>query len=201
MEEDCQIYHCPKGSNKVQKMIYKSDWKIVNAKKILNKRGGIFRDLKIEENHERTLSEMKTLFDQCIDFIAENAEFLDSLECFPLQIGEKIWKSCIRNSLALSPVILQTFCTAYPDEILTNCKLSDIFVVNNYEEQIKVLLTNCLVIDLSHCHLDECHDLLLEMPQRCQKLQNLNLSGNKLTSKTLRLMFGLPEMKKNSFPK
>ena len=75
---------------------------------------------------------------------------------------------------------------------MEKCKLSDLFVINNYEEQIKVLFENCTVLDLSGCDLDETHDILVEMPSICQKLTYLNLANNKLSSKSLRLMFGVP---------
>ena len=88
--------------------------------------------------------------------------------------------------------ILRTFCDAYQGEILEKCKLSDLLVINNYEEQIKVLFENCTVLDLSGCDLDETHDILVEMPSICQKLTYLNLANNKLSSKSLRLMFGVP---------
>ena len=62
---------------------------------------------------------------------------------------------------------------------------------------IKVLFENCTVLDLSGCNLDENHDVLVELPKICQKLTYLNLSKNKLSSKSLRLMFGVPGLQNN----
>ncbi len=143
--------------------------------------------------------QLKSLFNLCTDFIAFNAECIESLEDFPLEIALKIWKSCIRqDKLAKSCLekssvhILETFNLAYPHEMLKECKLSDIFVINNYEEEIKVALRNCIKIDMSNSCLDESHDILAALSRNCPRLEQLNLSRNNLTSKSLRLLFGTP---------
>ena len=86
---------------------------------------------------------LKSLFNLCIDFIAENAQDLESLENFPIDIGVQIWQACCKLRLQNKPSsdetvqILRTFCDAYQGEILEKCKLSDLLVLNNYEEQLK----------------------------------------------------------------
>ena len=60
----------------------------------------------------------------------------------PLDIGVQIWQGC-KTQLQDKPTdetvqILRTFCDAYQGEILQKCKLSDLLVLNNYEEQINV---------------------------------------------------------------
>lgn len=208
--DQCQVYHMPKGADEIQKVIFssKSNQYVVSKspKKIPKLREGLlsFKNNKKQhvpnsdsKKHEISGQKvkLKSLFQLCIDFIAKNAHELESLEDFPLDIGIQIWHSCkqlrsIPNDETVQ--ILQTFCNAYQGEILEKCKLSDLLVINNYEKQIRVLFENCTVLDLSGCDLDETHDIVVDIPRICQKLTYLNLSNNKLSSKSLRLMFGIP---------
>ena len=96
--ECCQVYHRPKNGEIQRMNLCKLDnSKIIWPKKAwkLHKKTCLFENEQSIE--EKTIKELKTLFEFCIDFIARNAQDLESLEDFPLQIGVKIWNSLINE--------------------------------------------------------------------------------------------------------
>ena len=70
--------------------------------------------------------------------------------------------------------ILEIFVESYQDEILSSLRLDKLLVLNNHEEEFKILIRNCTLIDLSNCGIDEDHDILIHIANFCQKLQGAN---------------------------
>ena len=57
-------------------------------------------------------------------------------------------------------LLFQIFTEAYPDLILTECKISCLLMVNNYENELNVLFANVVKLDLSGLRLGDSHDLI-----------------------------------------
>jgi hypothetical protein len=211
MEECSYVYVKAKGSNVLQKMIAttRQDDQVQNIRPIRSWRiiPRQSRGLKLAEKNttfdekivkrKEAGEKVKSLFDSCLELVALNTDCLDSLEGFPDQIAFAIWNKAIAMQQFDRPCSstvqsLDTFISAYPDEILPLCKISNLFVLNNYEEELKVLFSNVRTLDLTKCALDQDHDLLPELPKICHSLNKLILADNFLSSKSLRLIFGVP---------
>ena len=214
---ESEVFIKPKGATEIQKVIYKSEThifiretkrpkipKLTEGLRVFTKSSKVSdkcpNRTKTSKKCQKNDTCLKSLYELCIEFIAENAEDLESLEDFPLQIGLEIWQKLTifkkeQKTLSDEDKSVQTlsiFNDAYPQEMLTKCKISNLLVINNYEAEINCLLRNCLQLSLTSCNLDENHDLLPELPKICQQLEFLDLSKNKLSSISLRLLFGVP---------
>ena len=97
--------------------------------------------------------------------------------------------------------ILEIFVDSYKDEMLSSLRVDKLLVLNNHEDEFKILIRNCTMIDLSNCGIDEDHDILIHIANFCQNLQVLKMNRNSLSSKSLRLMFGLPTLPKKNLVK
>ena len=158
------------------------------------------KEIERPKREKKVSHELQTLFKLCLDFVAENAFEIESLEGFPIQMGEQIWNACIETKSIFGPRsadIIDTFVEAYESEMLSSLKLSDLMVLNNHEDGLKSLMKYCTVIDLSNCGIDEDHDVLNNITEACRDLQTLKLNNNRLSSKSLRLLFGTPTLPRN----
>ena len=158
------------------------------------------KEIERPKREKKVSHELQTLFKLCLDFVAENAFEIESLEGFPIQMGEQIWNACIETKSIFGPrsaEIIDTFVEAYESEMLSSLKLSDLMVLNNHEDGLKSLMKYCTVIDLSNCGIDEDHDVLNNITETCRDLQTLKLNNNRLSSKSLRLLFGTPTLPRN----
>ena len=92
-----EIYHVPKKIGaKIQKLnlkTYKPIIESISSKSIIHTRLLSPKVEKIAKNSGADLK--KNLFELCLDFVAQNAYEIESLEGFPLQMGEQIWKRCL----------------------------------------------------------------------------------------------------------
>ena len=117
-------------------------------------------------------------------------------------MAEQIWVCCLKNKVLKSPKssieIIHIFVEAYQDEMLSILKLDNLIVLNNHEDELYYLMQYCTVIDLSNISLDPDHDILKQISETCASLQTLILNNNRLSSKSLRLMFGIPTLPKNN---
>ena len=117
-------------------------------------------------------------------------------------MAEQIWVCCLKNKVLKSPKssieIIHIFVEAYQDEMLSILKLDNLIVLNNHEDELYYLMQYCTVIDLSNISLDPDHDILKQISEICASLQTLILNNNRLSSKSLRLMFGIPTLPKNN---
>ncbi len=146
-----------------------------------------------------------SLFDLCLTFIAENADAIESLEDFPDQLGKRLWDKCVELEVLLRPgkitsEVLDLFCTAYPDFVLPQCQLRSLHLLNNYEDEFKVMFKTVRVLDLGRCKLGDRHDLLPSLRHFCN-LQYLSLASNSISSAGVRLLSGLADRTSPRFPK
>ena len=209
MDHECQVFHLPKGACQIQRVLFSSNFLssgvVVQAKIPKLQEGFRLVDRPIAASGSQSIG-VKTLLNTCIDFVSYHAEHLESLEGFPFQIGEIIWDKLLnRGKLDRANrervQILESFVDGYPSEMLKSCHINSLVLLNNFEEEIKILIRYCTSLSLSNCKLDENHDLLVELPKNCQQLTHLDLSKNKLSSASLRLTFGVPgQVGKKVFP-
>ena len=93
----------------------------------------------VEVETTRNTCELKTLQQICLCFVSRFAECIDSLVGFPL--GEQLWSHCVEHNEKLmmsgnaSRTIIELFEEAFEGEMLQSCKLSQILVINNYEQE------------------------------------------------------------------
>jgi hypothetical protein len=67
---------------------------------------------------------LKTLRQLCIEFVARNAHLLDSLEDFPVDVAESIWKETdLRAGDENAAAALVVFARAYPDLVLPELRV------------------------------------------------------------------------------
>jgi len=82
---------------------------------------------------------------------------------FPEDFGKEIFEAA-SSKLSIdnqnTKKSLEIFSEAYPNSLLTQCKLSNMLMINNYELCLPVILTSIVKLDLTNCHLDDEHDLL-----------------------------------------
>ena len=82
--------------------------------------------------------------------------------------------------------VLTLFVNAYGSEFLSSARLRRLDVVNNYEDELSVLLTHVTALDLTGCLLGDFHDLVYHIGRGLKSLEFLNLSHNNLTNRGLR---------------
>ena len=64
-------------------------------------------------------------------------------------------------------------------------------LINNYEAELRLLLTHVTDLDLSGCGLGDFHDLVYYVGKEMRSLLNLSLAENGLTNRGLRSLFGV----------
>ena len=208
--EGNEVFHLPKNSKEIQRVVQVQKGilfpRLVPLHGIIEKHYDLrLREFcpSVDNNH---VNELLSLQDICMTFVATHAEYIDSLEGFPLQMGEQLWKKiCSLGTLnwpsCSTQQILDKFSSAYPGEFLPSCKISNLVMINNFEEELKILFRKAVKrLDLSNAGLDDDHDLIAAI-SGFKQLSHLTLAKNRLSSKTLRIMFGIPEMmKKTTMP-
>ena len=213
-----EVFHRPKGGIHVEKLLSKVDadgrvkllkpirWTQQFYKPLVQRRPTKLRD---DDRSTRITnspgSVVLSLFDLCLTFIAENADAIESLEDFPDQLGKRLWDKCVELEVLLRPgkitsEVLDLFCTAYPDFVLPQCQLRSLHLLNNYEDEFKVMLKTVTVLDLGRCKLGDRHDLLPSLRHFCN-LQYLSLASNSISSAGVRLLSGLADRTSERFPK
>lgn len=128
------------------------------------------------------------LYDQCMEILSNYTHCFESLVDFPEDFGKEIFEAA-SSKLSIdnqnTKKSLEIFSEAYPNSFLTQCKLSNMLMINNYELCLPVILTSIVKLDLTNCHLDDEHDLLGQLIN-LTRLEVLSLSENLLTDKGLR---------------
>uniref|UniRef100_T1IZN2 Leucine-rich repeat-containing protein 42 n=1 Tax=Strigamia maritima TaxID=126957 RepID=T1IZN2_STRMM len=139
-----------------------------------------------------------SLFDTTIDFIAKNAETIESLVGIPEIIGEKLFSRYLYASFAdhLIPTCetLKIFTNVYEEKMLYSLQLSNnSLTINEFLDLFQQLLTYVRELDLSKCLLGDNHEVI-EQIRELKRLEYLNISDNALTDKTMRrLALGYPD--------
>ncbi|HIF15347.1 MAG TPA: hypothetical protein EYQ86_08560 [Bacteroidetes bacterium] len=84
---------------------------------------------------------------------------------------------------------------------MPQCKLPNcLAMLNNYEEEFKAIFRQIKRLDLTGCQLGDEHELLPYLGTSCPHLESLVLAANCLSSKGLRLSFGVPTSGNFRFP-
>lgn len=104
------------------------------------------------------------LFDMCLEFVAANAECVDSFTTLPSLIGEQIFNECLRlgkfnSKFYQSNTIYQCLCAfanAYPDLFIESLDLSGHHEKNNLLYHFSII-SKCSVkkLNLSDTNLNE----------------------------------------------
>jgi len=143
----------------------------------------------VEENVAKNFSgTVIKLYDQCMDILCNYTHCFESLVDFPEDFGREIFEKALTKLAEDSDKTkksIEIFCDAYPNSFLTECKLSNMLMINNYELCLPSILTPTVKLDLSCCQLDDEHDLLGQLIH-LTRLEVLSLSENLLTDKGLR---------------
>ena len=152
----------------------------------------------IPQDEAKLSPELLSLKEICLSLVSRFAECIDSLEGFPISMGEELWKQCVKQdqrmmkSCQSTQIIIGLFEDAYREEMLQSCRLNQISVINNYEQELLILLRHCRKIDLTGAKLDDKDDIIATLPTACPYLTHLNLSQNNFSAVVLRIIFGLP---------
>lgn len=126
-----------------------------------------------------------SLYDQSMSVVAANTEFLESLEGFPDEMAIQIWNAAVQLKMLDSPGIktsqtLATFADAYPDLMLSQVVISNLFLINDYHTDLLQLLRGTVKLDLSDIGLDDDHDMIKDL-QHLDNLAILVLQKNDLS--------------------
>ena len=197
------IHHRPNGALEIQRVHLSKDSVpfVIPTKKAYR-----ISKLKCQQKERnQTIPSMLSLQNFCILFIAKNAELLDSLEDFPDLLGSEVWHNCVKEgkldySNTETQTIITVFVQAYREEMLESFKSSSLLLINNFENELLIMFRYCQKLDLSGAKLGQNHDLIIALPKICQRLTQLTLKDNNLSSISLRLLFGLPYNTHTSFP-
>ena len=209
---DMDIFCKPKGADRIHRVFFSKNnltpfvipFKEPSSSRIPRLREGL-NDLKatVEVKTTRNTSELQTLQQICLCFVSRFAECIDSLVGFPL--GEQLWSHCVEHNEKLmvsgnaSRAIIELFEEAFEEEMLQSCKLSQILVINNYEQELLILLRHCRKLDLTGAKLHHNHDLIIALPTGCPYLTHLSVAENNLETSILRILFGIPSLGTPSF--
>ena len=117
--------------------------------------------------------------------MASNTEWIESLEDFPEDIGAQIWREALRLDMLDIPGLKScqtvfTFVEAYPNLMMSEILVNNLILVNDYQEELMMLLRKTKRLDLSHCGLDDQHELLGQICQM-EDVEVVLLAHNNLT--------------------
>jgi len=142
-----------------------------------------------EDNGKKNLTgKVVRLYDQCMELLSNYTHCFESLVDFPEDFGKEIFEKAVNKLVADSENTKKTvgiFCEAYPETFLSQCKLSNMLMINNYELCLPMILTSTIKLELTGCQLDDEHDLLAQLVH-LPLLEVLCLAENQLTDKGLR---------------
>ena len=129
-----------------------------------------------------------SLYDHCLALLATLTHCFESLVDFPPDFGHTIFSLAVPHLTTDSKETsrsLTTFCEAYPALMLPSCSLKDsLLLLNSYDQCLPSLLSATTTLDLSHCSLDDQHDLL-PLLACLSSLASLGLAYNLLTDQGL----------------
>ena len=107
---------------------------------------------------------LKSLFDLCIELVAESLDLVESFCGFPSLIGEKIFKTAVEydvfSDYSKSSVALELFTEAFGAEIVSSLNLSQQHLGLNFFLEQFLLFSELVEIDLSFCGLGDHHEIL-----------------------------------------
>ena len=122
------------------------------------------------QNTMNTLSQckgqtcFKSLFDLCIELVAESLDLVEGFCGFPSLIGEKIFKTAVEydtfSDYSKSRVALELFTEAFGAEIVSSLNLSRQHLGLNFFLEQFLLFSELVEIDLSFCGLGDHHEIL-----------------------------------------
>ena len=206
MDADAVICN-PKGADKIHRVHFSKDNRIpfvipfetYSSSRVPKLREGLFPPAgKQLISQVQAKLELKTLKEICLSLVSRFAECIESLEGFPIIMGEELWRQCVKQdermmkSCQSTQTIIELFEDAYGEEMLQSCRLNQILVINNYEQELLILLRHCRKIDFTGAKLCDNDDIIVALPIACPHLTHLNLSQNNFSSVVLRILFGLP---------
>ena len=210
MQDMDAVFCKPKGADKIHRVHFSKDNRIpfvipfetYSSSRVPKLREGLFppagKQLISQVQAKLSSPELKTLKEICLSLVSRFAECIESLEGFPIIMGEELWRQCVKQdermmkSCQSTQTIVELFEDAYGEEMLQSCRLNQILVINNYEQELLILLRHCRKIDFTGAKLCDNDDIIVALPIACPHLTHLNLSQNNFSSVVLRILFGLP---------
>merc|ERR1712126_413565 len=130
-----------------------------------------------------------SLYQQCMELLANYTHCFDSLEGFPLDFSKEIFEKAEEKLLIDRDETigsLEIFSEAYPEDFLPSCSLTNsLHLLNNFELSLSSLLSQVVQLEIIESDIDDDHDLINLITDLCH-LQDLNLSKNLLTDKGIR---------------
>merc|ERR1712126_146464 len=144
-----------------------------------------------------------SLYQQCMELLANFTHCFDSLEDFPLDFSKEIFEKAEEKLLIdrdETKRSLEIFSEAYPEDFLPSCSLTNsLHLLNNFELSLSSLLSQVVRLDIIESDIDDDHDLINLITDLCH-LQDLNLSKNLLTDKGMRRLV-LPSLGRKKLTK
>ena len=203
MEDSCQIYVRTKAGSLARLVVShirdRSSIYAQSKQKHFSDNGNyndVERRMKILEFRKPPPCNRKTLLslrESCLRLVAFNICLVDSWINFPDDIAKEILAKAIQleafenSSLNDLVPLINAFQDAYPKLIMTTCKITDLILINEYDNLLDSMLVNILELDLSGCQLGDNHDLLRTI-SKLQYLKKLNLSNNCLSDTGIRTL-------------
>ena len=143
----------------------------------------------LSEKYYPANTAVPSLYQQCMELLANFTHCFDSLVDFPLDFGEEIFDKAKDKLLVDREETrrsLKIFAEAYPEDFLPSCSLSNsLHLLNNFELSLSSLLSQVVQLEIIESDIDDDHDLLNLITDLCH-LEDLNLSKNLLTDKGIR---------------
>lgn len=147
------------------------------------------RKTKNTDEHSGENKALVSLYQQCIQYVAQNLHMVDSFYGFPdlvaadiFQEAEECKKFEITSAENNSLKNLQLFCEIYPDNVLSSLNLSTSYRALNYWLEHILAFSGLHSLDVSDCFLGDEHEILSHIAH-LKLLKNLNLRKNCLTDK------------------
>ena len=146
------------------------------------------------ENNVIPSTTPSTLRELSMQFVAQNASSIDSLDGFPSEIAKEIFHRCVDKFKDFSNGpeqcnILELFIKSYPDEFLISCTFSRLETLSELDNHMPIILRGLQRLDISGCKIGDAHDIL-PLLRTCERLVALSIADNNLTYKGLRSLCG-----------
>lgn len=144
----------------------------------------------------------KSLFHVCLEYIARNMIYVESLNGVPEIIGEALIDACLNSGFLLAndeatQYSIRLFIEAYGKTFLERLKCSRL-CMNEYGECLTIMCLSVTHLDISNCQLGNNSDFLRAIVAM-RGLKVLNLSQNELSNDGFRLLFARYRMFKEGF--
>lgn len=125
------------------------------------------RKTKNTDEHSGENKAPVSLYQRCIQYVAQNLHMVDSFYGFPdlvaaaiFQEAEKCKKFEITSAENNSLKNLQLFCEIYPDNVLSSLNLSTSYRALNYWLEHFLAFSGLHSLDVSDCFLGDEHEIL-----------------------------------------